>query len=35
MPALRRARILDRFKAILWERADQLANRGVADLKGA
>ncbi len=24
-PALRRARILDRFKAILWERADQLA----------
>ncbi len=24
-PALRRARILDRFKTILWERADQLA----------
>jgi malonate-semialdehyde dehydrogenase (acetylating)/methylmalonate-semialdehyde dehydrogenase len=24
-PALRRARILDRFKAILWERADRLA----------
>ncbi len=24
-PALRRARILDRFKSILWERADQLA----------
>ncbi|MFV0333941.1 MAG: CoA-acylating methylmalonate-semialdehyde dehydrogenase [Tropicimonas sp.] len=25
MPALRRARILDRFKTILWERGDQLA----------
>ncbi|WP_419905119.1 CoA-acylating methylmalonate-semialdehyde dehydrogenase [Kiloniella sp.] len=25
MPALRRARILDRFKSILWERGDQLA----------
>ena len=25
MPALRRARILDRFKMILWDRADQLA----------
>ena len=25
MPALRRARILDRFKTILWERTDQLA----------
>ncbi|GGL49898.1 CoA-acylating methylmalonate-semialdehyde dehydrogenase [Wenxinia marina] len=25
MPALRRARILDRFKTILWDRADQLA----------
>ena len=24
-PALRRARILDRFKMILWDRADQLA----------
>ena len=24
-PSLRRARILDRFKMILWERADQLA----------
>jgi Aldehyde dehydrogenase family len=24
-PSLRRARILDRFKTILWERADQLA----------
>ena len=25
MPALRRARVLDRFKSILWDRADQLA----------
>ncbi len=25
-PALRRARVLDRFKSILWERADELAS---------